>query len=175
MSSNPGGIELGKVTRNGRPWGHLLQHDNKKHVPYRRHYPTNVFAIGMTFKNLLGLKRGRKWPKEDELAAFLLTFLKGKVFFPHKHWKIISTYHARYNIYPGTVQPFCFIQLHYLQLTTLKGPKHDQVECGFFYTNQTRMVRWLGDWQKKLFSFMIGADIRHFVFLAKVEHTLKIM
>jgi hypothetical protein len=24
---------------------------------------------------------------------------------------------------------------------TLKGPKHDQVECGFFYTNQTRMVR----------------------------------
>jgi hypothetical protein len=23
----------------------------------------------------------------------------------------------------------------------LKGPKHDQVECGFFYTNQTRMVR----------------------------------
>ncbi len=23
----------------------------------------------------------------------------------------------------------------------LKGPKHDQVECGYFYTNQTRMVR----------------------------------
>jgi hypothetical protein len=23
----------------------------------------------------------------------------------------------------------------------LKGPKHDQVECGFFYTNQTHMVR----------------------------------
>jgi hypothetical protein len=57
----------------------------------------------------------------------------------------------------------------------LKGPKHDQVECGFFYRNQTRMVRWLGDWQKKLISFMIGADIRHFVFLAKAEHTLKIM
>ncbi len=23
----------------------------------------------------------------------------------------------------------------------LKGPKHDQVECEFFYTNQTPMVR----------------------------------
>jgi hypothetical protein len=26
---------------------------------------------------------------------------------------------------------------------------------------------------KKLISFMIGADIRHFVFLANAEHTLK--
>ncbi len=54
----------------------------------------------------------------------------------------------------------------------LKGPKHDQVECGFFYTNQTHMVRWRRDWRKKLFLFMIGGDIRHFVFLAKAEHTL---
>ncbi len=57
----------------------------------------------------------------------------------------------------------------------IKGPKHDLVECGFFYTNQTRMVKRLGDWQKKLISFMIGANIRHFVFLANAEHTLKIM
>ncbi len=57
----------------------------------------------------------------------------------------------------------------------LKGPKHDQVECGFFYTNQTRLVRWLGDWPKKLISFMIGADIRHIVFLANAEHTLQII
>ncbi len=28
-----------------------------------------------------------------------------------------------------------------VQDPALKGPKHDQVECGFFYTNQTRMVR----------------------------------
>ena len=32
---------------------------------------------------------------------------------------------------------------------TLKGPKHDQVGYEFFYIKQTRMVRWLGDWQKK--------------------------
>ncbi len=31
------------------------------------------------------------------------------------------------------------------------------------------------DWPKKLISFMIGADIRHFVFLANAEHMLKIM
>ncbi len=44
--------------------------------------------------------------------------------------------------------PFSFSFLHgipfpqfYRILSHLKGPKHDQVECGFFYTNQTRMVR----------------------------------
>ena len=47
-----------------------------------------------------------------------------------------------------------------------------------FFT-QIRLV-WLGDlgvgdWQKKLISFMIGADIRHLVFLANAEHTLKIL
>ena len=37
---------------------------------------------------------------------------------------------------------------------------------------------WLGDLgtgKKNLFLFLIGADIRHFVFLANAEHTLKIM
>jgi hypothetical protein len=62
--------------------------------------------------------------------------------------------------------------MHLIIRFYLKGPKH---ECGFFYTNQTRMVRGLGDWQKKLISFMIGADIRQFVYLANAEHTLKIM
>ena len=62
--------------------------------------------------------------------------------------------------------------LHFL---SLKGPKHDQVEIGFFYTNQTHMVRWLRDWRKKCILFMIGADICHVVFLANAEHTLKIM
>jgi hypothetical protein len=44
-----------------------------------------------------------------------------------------------------------------------------------FFT-QIRPV-WLGDFGtgKKLISFMIGADIRHFVFLPNAEHTLKIM
>jgi hypothetical protein len=28
-----------------------------------------------------------------------------------------------------------------MEKSTLKGPKHDQVEYGFFYTNQTHMVR----------------------------------
>jgi hypothetical protein len=45
-----------------------------------------------------------------------------------------------------------------------------------FFT-QIRPV-WLGDLgtgKKKLISFIIGADIRHFVFLANAEHTLKIM
>ncbi len=45
-----------------------------------------------------------------------------------------------------------------------------------FFT-QIRPI-WLGDvgtGEKKLFLLMIGADIRHFVFLAKAEHTLKIM
>jgi hypothetical protein len=27
------------------------------------------------------------------------------------------------------------------QTNYIKGPKHDQVEIGFFYTNQTHMVR----------------------------------
>ncbi len=57
----------------------------------------------------------------------------------------------------------------------LKGPKHDQVEGEFFYIKQTRMVRWLRVWWKKFILFMIGADIRHFVFLANAEHTLQIM
>ncbi len=57
----------------------------------------------------------------------------------------------------------------------LKGPKHDQVEGEFFYIKQTRMVRLPRDWRKKLIIFMIGADIRHFVFLANAEHTLQIM
>jgi hypothetical protein len=57
----------------------------------------------------------------------------------------------------------------------LKGPKHGQVEGEFFYIKQTRMVRWLRDWRKKLILFTIGADIRHFVFLANAEHTLQIM
>jgi hypothetical protein len=42
---------------------------------------------------------------------------------------------------------------------------------------QIRSV-WFGDvgtGEKKLILFMIGADIRHFVFLANAEHTLKIM
>jgi hypothetical protein len=37
---------------------------------------------------------------------------------------------------------------------------------------------WLGDLgtgEKKLILFIIGADIRHFVFLANAEHTLQIM
>jgi hypothetical protein len=55
----------------------------------------------------------------------------------------------------------------------LKGPKHDQVGCEFFYIKQTRMVRWLGDWQKKIFLFLFGEDMRHFVFLANAEPTLK--
>ncbi len=45
-----------------------------------------------------------------------------------------------------------------------------------FFT-QIRPI-WLGDigtGEKYFFFFMIGADIRHFVFLAKAEHTLKIM
>ncbi len=46
-----------------------------------------------------------------------------------------------------------------------------------FFT-QIRPI-WLGglfrDWRKKFILFMIGADIRHFVFLANAEHTLKIM
>ncbi len=58
---------------------------------------------------------------------------------------------------------------------TLKGPKHDQVGCEFFYIKQACMVRWLGDWRKKLFLFFFGEDIRHFVFLANAEHTLKII
>jgi hypothetical protein len=37
------------------------------------------------------------------------------------------------------------------------------------------MVRLLGDWRKKLFLFLFGEDIRHFVFLANAEHTLKII
>ncbi len=41
----------------------------------------------------------------------------------------------------------------------LKGPKHDQVEGEFFTFT--------------VFTFMIGADNRHFVFLAYAEHTLK--
>ncbi len=57
----------------------------------------------------------------------------------------------------------------------LKGPKHDQVEGEFFYIKQTCMVRWLRERRKKFILFMIGADIRHFVFLANAEHTLKIM
>ncbi len=32
----------------------------------------------------------------------------------------------------------------------LKGPKHEIFESGFFYTNQRLMVKWVGDWQKKL-------------------------
>jgi hypothetical protein len=46
----------------------------------------------------------------------------------------------------------------------------------FFFT-QIRPI-WLGDlWtgKKKLILFMIGADIRHFVFLVNAEHTLKIL
>jgi hypothetical protein len=31
------------------------------------------------------------------------------------------------------------------------------------------------DWRKKLILIMIGADIRHFVFLEIAEHTLKII
>ncbi len=57
----------------------------------------------------------------------------------------------------------------------LKGPKHDQVEGEFFYIKQTRMVSLLTDRRKKFILLMIGADIRHFVFLAIAEHTLKIM
>ncbi len=49
----------------------------------------------------------------------------------------------------------------------IKRPKHDHVEGGFFYTNQTV-------WMKNIF-FMIGAAIRHFGFLAHAEHTLKIL
>jgi len=30
-----------------------------------------------------------------------------------------------------------------MNIVTLKGPKHDQIECGFFYINQTSMGRWL--------------------------------
>jgi hypothetical protein len=60
-------------------------------------------------------------------------------------------------------------------LYILKGPKHDQVGCEFFYIKRTRMVRWLGDWWKKLFLFLFGEDNRHFVFLANAEHTLKII
>jgi hypothetical protein len=36
-------------------------------------------------------------------------------------------------------------------------------------------IRPIWDWRKKLILFMIGADIRHFVFLAHAEHTLKIL
>jgi hypothetical protein len=44
-----------------------------------------------------------------------------------------------------------------------------------FFT-QIRPI-WLGDfWTgEKINLFMIGADIRHFVFLANAEHTLKIL
>ncbi len=55
---------------------------------------------------------------------------------------------------------------------SLKGPKHDQVECRFF--TQIRPV-WLGDLGTGLISLMIGAKIRHIVILANAEHTLNIM
>jgi hypothetical protein len=45
-----------------------------------------------------------------------------------------------------------------------------------FFTYSRRV--WLGDlgnWRKKLFLFLFGEDIRHFVFLANAEHTLKIL
>jgi hypothetical protein len=58
---------------------------------------------------------------------------------------------------------------------SLKGPKHDQVESGFVLHKSGPDGRRLGDWWKKFILFMIGADICHFVFLAKDEHTLKII
>jgi len=67
------------------------------------------------------------------------------------------------------------LSLNHVCKIGLKGPKHDQVGCEFFYIKQPRMVRWLGDWRKKLFLFLFGEDIRHFVFLANAEHTLKII
>jgi hypothetical protein len=44
-----------------------------------------------------------------------------------------------------------------------------------FLHNQIRMVWWRRDWRKNLILFLIGVDIRHFVFLANAEHTRKIM
>ncbi len=77
---------------------------------------------------------------------------------------------ANSNIKLDSVNYFFLVKLFHL-----KGPKHDQVEGEFFYIKQTRMVRWLRDWRKKCILFMIGADIRLFLFLANAEHTLKIM
>jgi hypothetical protein len=44
-----------------------------------------------------------------------------------------------------------------------------------FLLKADRKVRRLRDWRKFFYLFMIGADIRHFVFLANAELTLKIM
>jgi hypothetical protein len=44
----------------------------------------------------------------------------------------------------------------------------------FSYKNQTRIVRRLRDWRKIIILFMIGADLRHIVFLANAELTPKI-
>ncbi len=61
------------------------------------------------------------------------------------------------------------------QIHEKRGPSMTKLGVSFFYIKQTRMVRWLGDWRKKLLLFLFGEDIHHFVFLANAEHTLKII
>jgi hypothetical protein len=60
MNSKLGGIELGKLIRSGKPWGQAFYNMQIKKMYCTRPNYCIVFAIDMTFKNLLGLKRGRK-------------------------------------------------------------------------------------------------------------------
>ena len=39
---------------------------------------------------------------------------------------------------------------HSFPRVSIKGPKHEIFESGFFYTNQTCTARWLGDWRKNM-------------------------
>ncbi len=110
----------------------------------------------------------------------IMHVLKRQIYLKRQSFKDKTAYflickqvHMRWNdlLYSNQI---CGLNLKF-QSSSLKGPKHDQVGCEFFYIQQTRMVRWLGDWRKKLFLFLFGEDNRQFVFLANAEHRLKII
>jgi hypothetical protein len=69
--------------------------------------------------------------------------VRGERYSAHPHPPFYSRLLDRYfkddvNGFPCS-STICVMVLAYWPM--LKEPKLDQVECGFFYTNQTRMVR----------------------------------
>jgi hypothetical protein len=106
-----------------------------------------------------------------QIAVFRILKVLARILIPEPYvttglWIRILLFSAEAFKMPTKNRVFCFLlvlTVRYRTFTSvckenksLKGPKHDQVGYDFFYIMQTRMVRWLGDWQKIFLFFIWG-------------------
>jgi hypothetical protein len=86
-------------------------------------------------ESLLGALRAEVWQRNSEIFKSRYCISVPPYLAPLQLYKKVSMQHSASDLlgYIGNDARIKFVRL--------KGPKHDQIDCGFFYINQTSMGR----------------------------------